>query len=242
MHKFLSERAAELARLAATVRSGLEEAEAIIPPLNDQLSELAMLGVAHHRVEGPSVYARPAGLSNDTDDAIVVLQAVLLMPGGIGAATWSGDDFNEYRHCSYGEQTDLRRIGLYFEEGRKGTRPVRKVARGIIALGDFPLPVPPYGEPRVLPTAALDAGLQRRLASELEAAAAGQQGAAAPAIDSGACCRDGHGHAHHVSKVAARRRDDVPVDTADPPMATDGKVGPPGRSPRGLFRLVHNWN
>lgn len=108
MHKFLSERAAELARLAATVRSGLEEAEAIIPPLNDQLSELAMLGVAHHQVEGPSVYARPAGLSNDTDDAIVVFQAVLLMPGGIGAATWSGDDFNEYRNCSYGEQTDLR--------------------------------------------------------------------------------------------------------------------------------------
>lgn len=27
-----------------------------------------------------------------------------------------------------------------------------------------------------------------------------------------------------------------------PPMATDGKVGPPGRSPRGLFLLVHNWN
>jgi len=25
-----------------------------------------------------------------------------------------------------------------------------------------------------------------------------------------------------------------------PPMATDGKVGPPGRSPKGLFRLVHN--
>ncbi|MFM8496567.1 MAG: hypothetical protein ACKOEM_13750 [Planctomycetia bacterium] len=25
-------------------------------------------------------------------------------------------------------------------------------------------------------------------------------------------------------------------------MATDGKVGPPERSPRELFRLVHNWN
>ena len=108
MHKFLSERAAELARLVATVRSGLEEAEAIIPPLNDQLSELAMLGVAHDQVEGPSVYARPAGLSNDTDDAIVVFQAVLLMPGGIGAAAWSGDDYNEYRHCLHGEQVDLR--------------------------------------------------------------------------------------------------------------------------------------
>jgi len=59
--------------------------------------------------------------------------------------------------------------------------PVRKVARGIIALGDFPLPVPPYGEPRVLPAAALDAGLQRRLAAELEAA--GQPGAIAHAIE-----------------------------------------------------------
>lgn len=130
------------------------------------------------------------------------------------------------------------RIGLYFEEGRKGTRPVRKVARGIIALGDFPLPVPPYGEPRVLPTAALDAGLQRRLAAELEAAAAGQQGAAAPAIDSGACCRDGHGHAHHVSKVAARRRDDVPVDAADPPAPAchgDGRGSRPTRTvPEGI--------
>ena len=108
MHEFLSERAAELTRLTATIRSGLEQAEAVIPPLNDQLSELAMLGITSHQVEGPSIYARPAGLSNDTDDAVVVFQAVLLMPGGIGAATWSGDDFNEYRNCSYGEQTDLR--------------------------------------------------------------------------------------------------------------------------------------
>jgi hypothetical protein len=23
-------------------------------------------------------------------------------------------------------------------------------------------------------------------------------------------------------------------------LSTDGKVGPPGRSPKGLFRLVHN--
>jgi hypothetical protein len=52
------------------------------------------------------------------------------------------------------ERIDLR-IGLYFEDAMKGKRPARKVARGIIALGDFPLPVSPYGEPRVLPTAAL---------------------------------------------------------------------------------------
>ena len=47
-------------------------------------------------------------MSNDTDDAIVLFQAVLLMPAGIGAAAWSGDDFNEYQHCSHGEQADLR--------------------------------------------------------------------------------------------------------------------------------------
>jgi len=86
MRRFLPERAAELARLTLTIRSGPEQAEAMVPPLDDQLNELAMLGITSHQVEGPSVYARPAGLSNDTDDAIVVFQAVLLMPGGIGAA------------------------------------------------------------------------------------------------------------------------------------------------------------
>ena len=118
------------------------------------------------------------------------------------------------------ERIDLR-IGLYFEDAMKGKRPVRKVAWGIIALGDIPLPVPPYGEPRVLPTAALDAGLQRRLAAELQAA--GQPGAIAPAIESEECCRDDHGHPHHVSEVAARCRDDAPVDRADPPAHGDGR-------------------
>ena len=125
------------------------------------------------------------------------------------------------------------RIGLYFEEGRKGTRKIRKVARGIIALGDFPLPVPPYGEPRELPTAALDAGLQRRLAAELEAA--GQPGAIAHAIESGGCCCDDHGHPHHVSEVAARCRDDVPADVADPPAHGDGRESrPTGTVPEGI--------
>ncbi len=122
------------------------------------------------------------------------------------------------------------RIGLYFQEGRKGTRPVRKVARGIIALGDFPLPVPPYGEARVLPTAALDAGLQRRLAAELDAAAAGRQLAPALTVDSGACCRDEHGHARNDSEVATRCRDEVSVDAADPPAPAchgDGRESRP---------------
>lgn len=108
MHDVLSERAGELDRLAATIRSGLEQAEAMIPALNQQLAELDLLGVTRHQVEGPSLYGRPAGLSNDTDDAAIVFQAVLLMPGGIGAAEWSADDYSEYQHRAHGEPVDLR--------------------------------------------------------------------------------------------------------------------------------------
>ena len=133
------------------------------------------------------------------------------------------------------ERIDLR-IGPHFKDAMKGKRPVRKVARGIIALGDFPLPVPPYGEPRVLPAAALDAGLQRRLAAELEAA--GQPGAIAPAVESERRRRDDHGHPDHVSEVAARCRDDVPVDAADPPAPAchgDGRESrPTGTAPEGI--------
>ncbi len=121
--------------------------------------------------------------------------------------------------------------------GRPILRPVRKVVRGILALGDYPLPVPLYGEPRVLPAAAFDPRLHRRLAAELEAAA-GQSGASVPTIESGACCRDGHGHAQQVSEVAARRRDDVPVDAADPPAPAchgDGRESrPTGTVPEGI--------
>jgi hypothetical protein len=108
MHEILSERAAELARLAATIRSGLVEAEATIPAINDQLSHLAMLGIISHQVEGPSIYARPAGLTNDNSDDVCVFQAVLLMPGGIGAAVWNAEEYSEHLLCSFGEQTDLR--------------------------------------------------------------------------------------------------------------------------------------
>jgi hypothetical protein len=108
MHEILSERVAALARLAATIRSGLEEAEATIPSINDQLSQLAMLGITSHQVEGPSIYARPAGLTNDNSDEVCVFQAVLLIPGGIGAAAWNAEEYNEHLLCSFGEQVDLR--------------------------------------------------------------------------------------------------------------------------------------
>ncbi len=45
IHDLLSVRAAELSRLATTVRSNLDQAEALIPVVNGQLAELATMGV-----------------------------------------------------------------------------------------------------------------------------------------------------------------------------------------------------
>jgi|GEM_PF-2029086 len=134
-------------------------------------------------------------------------------------------------------------VGFFFENDKKGTRTVRMVARGVIALGDLPLPVPLYGEPQVLPAAGLDETLHRRLASKVEAAS--QLGATAPRverrIEPAACSREERGHADHPSSVAACCRDDVSVDAADPTIHGEGWESLPAvRSPKGLFRLVHN--
>ena len=119
------------------------------------------------------------------------------------------------------------RIGLFFEEGRKGTRKVRRVARGIIALGDLPLPVPLYGEPSVLPAAALDPDVQRKLAAAVDGA--GQAGATAPEINSGAPGRADRAEGLQTQEVAARRRDGVPVEEAAPSPNGEGR----GRRPTG---------
>jgi hypothetical protein len=129
------------------------------------------------------------------------------------------------------------RVGLFFEDGKKGTRTVRKVAKGVIALGDLPLPVPLYGEPQVLPAAVLDETFQRRLAAQVEAAS--QSGATAPRIEhrieSAACPCDDRGHADQPSPVAARCRDDVSVDAADPSAYGDGRdIRPTGTVPEGI--------
>jgi hypothetical protein len=118
------------------------------------------------------------------------------------------------------------RIGLFFEEGWKGTRKVRRVARGIIALGDLPLPVPLYGEASVLPAAALDPDVQRKLAAAVDGT--GQAGATAPEINSGAPGLD-HGEGLQGREVAARRRDGVPVEEAAPSPNGEGR----GRRPTG---------
>ena len=60
MHEFLSERAGQLQRLATTIRTGLDQAESAIPSINQQLAELARLGMSDFQIEGPTIYCRPS--------------------------------------------------------------------------------------------------------------------------------------------------------------------------------------
>ena len=120
------------------------------------------------------------------------------------------------------------------------------MAKGVIALGDLPLPLPLYGEPQVLPAAVLDETSQRRLAAQVEAAS--QSGATAPGLNTESNRRRapamiaGMPTNHHPSRrvAATTFRAMLPTRPRQHGVATDGKVGPPGRSPKGLFRLVHN--
>ena len=59
MHDLLHVRAAELSRLANTVRSNLDQTDALIPVVNRQLAELAAMGVENLQGEGPATYSRP---------------------------------------------------------------------------------------------------------------------------------------------------------------------------------------
>ena len=107
MHDPIHVRAAELSRLASTVRTSLDQAEALIPVVNEQLAELAAMGVSDLQVEGPAIYSRPQGLSIGKTDDHCIYQAVVVMPGGVGAALWNSGEFDEYMNRPYGEPVDL---------------------------------------------------------------------------------------------------------------------------------------
>lgn len=107
MEHLLQRQAVELARLAATIRSGLIQAESTIPGINQELRTLAELGLTEFQIEGPTLYIRPAGPSSARDDSFLVYQAALVMPGGIGAAVWDANEHTAYANAPYGEPVDL---------------------------------------------------------------------------------------------------------------------------------------
>jgi len=107
MHEFLSERAGQLQRLATTIRTGLDQAESAIPSINQQLAELARLGMSDFQIEGPTIYCRPMGFSSMHGDEWVIYQAAIVMPGGIGASIWDATEYAEHSNRPYGDPVDL---------------------------------------------------------------------------------------------------------------------------------------
>ncbi|MFM7109416.1 MAG: hypothetical protein ACKOZU_12605 [Planctomycetaceae bacterium] len=61
MHDVLKQRAADLARLAARMRTSLDEAESTIPGINEQLATLAEVGIGNLQFEGPVIGCPPTG-------------------------------------------------------------------------------------------------------------------------------------------------------------------------------------
>jgi len=108
MHYNLSRRAAELAHLNDLIRTSLSLADAVIPLINEQLNGLAEMGINNLELEGPRIYSRTAGWSPAFDDEQIIYAAALTMPGGLGCATWSADEYATRYGDSHHEPPALR--------------------------------------------------------------------------------------------------------------------------------------
>lgn len=108
MHYTLAGRADELAHLTDLIRTSLSLADAAIPPINDQLAELASMGIDGLELEGPPVFSRAASNSPAFDDGRLVYAAALTMPGGLGSTLWAADEHSERYGESGREPPQLR--------------------------------------------------------------------------------------------------------------------------------------
>jgi hypothetical protein len=99
MHDTLSRQAAELANLTDLIRTSLSLADSAMGPINEQLAELAAMGMDNIEIEGPVIYSRAASWSPAFDEGQIVYAAALIMPGGLGITAWISDEYAD----RYGE-------------------------------------------------------------------------------------------------------------------------------------------
>ncbi len=93
MIETLNGRAEELAHLVDLIRASVSLADSAIPPINQQLVELAELGVDNIELEGPALYSRTSNPWPAFDDGRVVYAAALIMPGGLGCTSWDDEEY-----------------------------------------------------------------------------------------------------------------------------------------------------
>lgn len=109
-------RVEELAHLVDLIRTSVSLADSTIPHINQQLAELAELGVDNLELEGPPLYSRTASPSPAFDDGRVVYAAALLMPGGLGCTSWDAEEYASRYGSSHCEPPCLRERFMPFSD------------------------------------------------------------------------------------------------------------------------------
>jgi hypothetical protein len=145
MNDTLAVQVEELARLATLLRTGLTESEATMPVINDQLAELADVGITDFEFEGPIIYYRVAGISGAYCDDRVLYAAALVMPGGVGATCWTSADYENRFWDSPQVQPSLRERFLAYPKCPSVVRALLPRHAGVLVtslLRDFKVLAP----------------------------------------------------------------------------------------------------
>jgi len=116
MHDTLSRRAEELAHLTDLIRTSLSLADSAIGPINEQLAELAEMGIDNIEIEGPAIYSRAASSSPAFDENRILYAAALIMPGGVGVTAWIADEYAERYGESNCEPPNLKERFVPYEK------------------------------------------------------------------------------------------------------------------------------
>lgn len=98
-----------LNRIDLLLRQRLDLAELYVPKFNDLIRRLATLGVWNDVVLlGDIIVQRPYSPGMGPIDSGQLLQAALLVPGGIGAAVWDTEEWLELRQTQFGLEREAR--------------------------------------------------------------------------------------------------------------------------------------
>jgi hypothetical protein len=99
-----------LRQLNLTLRQQLEAAEARVPAINEQIAQLVGIGLIQDAaLLGEVVYDKAYSPIPTPTDGSLVLQAAILIPGGLGLVAWDREEFLAVRNQGPGyRDTHLR--------------------------------------------------------------------------------------------------------------------------------------
>jgi hypothetical protein len=113
----LQENQQKLHEFNVFIRRLLEEAELRIPRINQIIEQVAIVGLAADLVLMGGVVAQlPYAASHGPHDSGQVLQAVLVVPGGIGVAIWDSEELIQFRNLPEPPAHQIRARFVRFDD------------------------------------------------------------------------------------------------------------------------------